>query len=113
MSREILFSGGWGGLVKDEATESILRRLNEAGVHLYMPNPLIGPAYLNINTKMNIFSSGASLTRKKFLVRVPCGLPQNNKTPIKRSHYNSVLYLESLMAYLSKTPGVAVDHGKS
>jgi len=42
--------------VKDEVTESILRRLKGWRIHLYMPNPLIGPAYLNINTKLNIFS---------------------------------------------------------
>ena len=42
--------------VKDEVTESILRRLKGWRIHLYMPNPLIEPACLNINTKLNIFS---------------------------------------------------------
>jgi len=34
-------------VVKNEATESILRRLKGAEEHLYIPNLLLGPVYYN------------------------------------------------------------------
>jgi len=45
------------GVLKNEATESILRRLKGVGyIFICTKYMLLEPAYSNINTKLNIFS---------------------------------------------------------
>ena len=93
---------------ENESTESILRGLRGGGIHLYMLNPLIEPAYLNINTKLNIFSLGASLTRKRFLVRVQKGLTLSifiNIFPGVISTGQIVISFILMLIYLSRNSG--------
>ena len=94
------FFGGIGRerirVIKNEATESILRRLKGWGMYLYMPNPLLEPGYFNINTKLNIFS----------LERIPNKDETSGSSPLW-----ATIYLDNIESSRRKMIKIGVKRG--